>query len=301
MMHLLLWFNVLAFTGMFTGLALVYIDYLRAPVPWFRSGLVYISTLTVYQFVFALLFFMSLYIDDIPPGLPGVLRVIQYSLSGFSLYFLPVFVAAAAGGRIPAIRRALFMVPPAIFYVSIYLILVRNMTFLVMPVNGSAYLYIIVLSALGASRFLRKPGGRRRKIFAVFFIMNILFNLLFITDYMFFQARLPGDISAMVLYISCNMLAWTVLFLIGFLKTPATGGEETGSVSEDFKIAHAVTSREEDIIELLAAGFSSRAIGERLFISTRTVDTHVYNIYRKCGVRNRLELVNLLRRYGGGS
>ncbi|MCF7928081.1 MAG: LuxR C-terminal-related transcriptional regulator [Spirochaetales bacterium] len=47
----------------------------------------------------------------------------------------------------------------------------------------------------------------------------------------------------------------------------------------------------------MCSGKSSKTIAEKLFISPRTVENHIQNIYRKYGVRRRLELVHLLLRY----
>ena len=54
-----------------------------------------------------------------------------------------------------------------------------------------------------------------------------------------------------------------------------------------------LTPRETDISNLLLKGLSSREIGEKLFITKKTVDTHIYNIYRKCGVRSKVGFFNL--------
>lgn len=43
------------------------------------------------------------------------------------------------------------------------------------------------------------------------------------------------------------------------------------------------TDRELEIIELIALGLNSYEIGEKLYISKHTVDTHRKNIYRKGG------------------
>ncbi|MGH2560948.1 MAG: LuxR C-terminal-related transcriptional regulator, partial [Thermomicrobiales bacterium] len=51
--------------------------------------------------------------------------------------------------------------------------------------------------------------------------------------------------------------------------------------------AIALTRRERDILPLVVAGLSDRAIGEALFISDRTVETHLAHIYAKLGVRTR--------------
>jgi len=52
-------------------------------------------------------------------------------------------------------------------------------------------------------------------------------------------------------------------------------------------IPFGLTSREVDVLRLLAAGHSDRAIGETLFLSVRTVEGHVANILGKLGVHSR--------------
>ncbi|NUT19266.1 MAG: hypothetical protein HOV77_08765 [Hamadaea sp.] len=59
-----------------------------------------------------------------------------------------------------------------------------------------------------------------------------------------------------------------------------------------------LTRREQEVLELAAAGASAREIAERLVIGERTVETHLANIYRKLGVRSRVELVAHLRDSG---
>jgi DNA-binding CsgD family transcriptional regulator len=51
-----------------------------------------------------------------------------------------------------------------------------------------------------------------------------------------------------------------------------------------------VTAREVDVLRLLALGLADRAIAERLFISPRTVTTHVGNLLGKTATANRTEL-----------
>ena len=54
--------------------------------------------------------------------------------------------------------------------------------------------------------------------------------------------------------------------------------------------ARGLTSREFEVLRLVKGGLSNRAISERLFLSPRTVETHVANLLTKCGVSNRGEL-----------
>jgi DNA-binding NarL/FixJ family response regulator len=53
-----------------------------------------------------------------------------------------------------------------------------------------------------------------------------------------------------------------------------------------------LTDRETEVIQLIAEGFSNKEIGEKLFISHRTVDTHRTNIMKKLNVSNIAGLIS---------
>jgi DNA-binding NarL/FixJ family response regulator len=60
---------------------------------------------------------------------------------------------------------------------------------------------------------------------------------------------------------------------------------------EGSEIEAALTPRESQILLLLADGDTMHQIGRRLGISPRTVETHVGKLYRKLGVRTRVQAV----------
>ncbi len=62
-----------------------------------------------------------------------------------------------------------------------------------------------------------------------------------------------------------------------------------------------MTSREEEVCALLAAGRTNRQIAQELYISESTAKKHVNAIYRKLGVRNRVELARVLLEDRGGA
>jgi DNA-binding CsgD family transcriptional regulator len=59
-----------------------------------------------------------------------------------------------------------------------------------------------------------------------------------------------------------------------------------------------LTGREVEVLRLIAAGCSNRAIAEALFISPNTVLHHVSNIFAKTGVANRAEAAAYATRHG---
>ncbi|MFA7176487.1 MAG: LuxR C-terminal-related transcriptional regulator, partial [Smithellaceae bacterium] len=59
------------------------------------------------------------------------------------------------------------------------------------------------------------------------------------------------------------------------------------------KISH----REMEVLELVSESLTNEEIAHRLFLSNKTVKTHVRNIFEKTGVRNRTEAALLFTRY----
>ncbi len=59
-----------------------------------------------------------------------------------------------------------------------------------------------------------------------------------------------------------------------------------------------LTAREAEVLALVAEGLSNRQIGERLFISGKTVSVHVSNLLAKLGVAGRTEAVAVAHRRG---
>ena len=57
-----------------------------------------------------------------------------------------------------------------------------------------------------------------------------------------------------------------------------------------------LTKRETEVADLLIKGQTYRQISEQLFVSIPTVKSHVSNIYKKCGINNKIELIHLLTR-----
>jgi len=59
-----------------------------------------------------------------------------------------------------------------------------------------------------------------------------------------------------------------------------------------------LTSREREVLRLVAAGRSNRQVGEELFISAKTASVHVSNILAKLGVSSRVEAAAMAHREG---
>ncbi len=66
--------------------------------------------------------------------------------------------------------------------------------------------------------------------------------------------------------------------------------QSKSSLTESQKsVIESLTAREREILELLAHGLSNKMIAARLYLSVRTVEGHLANIYSRLGVHSRTE------------
>ena len=113
---------------------------------------------------------------------------------------------------------------------------------------------------------------------------------------LFHLALIPVNISFYAVFLLYNLLP--ILFVdritaVMFPNTPAPVPQATGTDLATRCAGYGISKREQEVIGLILQGFSNRDIEERLFISMSTVKDHIYKIYKKTGVRNRVQLVNL--------
>ena len=91
--------------------------------------------------------------------------------------------------------------------------------------------------------------------------------------------RLPKGVSAILdgeLWVSREIMSKYILKYKGQSGFPK--GDATG-----------LTRREMEILVMVAAGAKNEEIADKLCISPHTVKTHIYNIFRKIDVPNRLQ------------
>ncbi|NIJ46293.1 DNA-binding NarL/FixJ family response regulator [Wenyingzhuangia heitensis] len=60
----------------------------------------------------------------------------------------------------------------------------------------------------------------------------------------------------------------------------------------EVKSVRKLTKKEAEILEFLSKGFTTKEIASKLYVSTRTVETHRSNMLKKLEVKNTVELIN---------
>jgi DNA-binding NarL/FixJ family response regulator len=99
-----------------------------------------------------------------------------------------------------------------------------------------------------------------------------------------------GDRSKAAALLEVGLSIATELGMIPLMDKVAALREELGSQpAKPPAYPNGLTMREVEVLRLIAAGKTDRAIAEELFIGVRTVSFHVSNILNKTDAANRTE------------
>ncbi|MEX1377009.1 MAG: helix-turn-helix transcriptional regulator [Eubacteriales bacterium] len=88
------------------------------------------------------------------------------------------------------------------------------------------------------------------------------------------------------------------ILLINFLWKKFIENNVDGvfKINESFVKEYNITKREQEIIELIQAGYSNAVISNKLFVSEKTIANHIYNIYKKLNITSRFELICMFKK-----
>jgi DNA-binding CsgD family transcriptional regulator/tellurite resistance protein TehA-like permease len=296
--HLALIYYVLSFTTgcVSIGIALlIYTQYKKDVIRFyalFLSGLALIlASLTVYQYGRL----TGLETNRYLLGLAGTLDKAGILLFIFAA---PLFFHRLMGREVTPRKRILFLLPGAGIAIMIVLnaLLPDSPTLFIVPflLLYGTIAYCLVLVAVS---FRRLGNKTLKKALRGFFFVSLGFFPLIVFEIL--RERVPSlavydflELFSLPTYFFVINALSIVLSIRYFNQPPYLAGSQ---LTEHFKNSFAITDREGEIISLLAKGESYNQIAETLFISYKTVDNHVRNIYQKTAVRNRVQLINLLQ------
>lgn len=96
----------------------------------------------------------------------------------------------------------------------------------------------------------------------------------------------------MILVMNAIPVLYLRWFAAKFRGVPAVEAQIPADAARLFE-RYNISPREQEIVGLLCKGQTNKEIADELFISLQTVKDHVYRIYRKTDVKNRVQLVTL--------
>ncbi|HEX3037879.1 MAG TPA: helix-turn-helix transcriptional regulator [Oscillospiraceae bacterium] len=217
--------------------------------------------------------------------------------TSFSSFFGLLMIHELLGKCITKMKRNIILTISA-FQIVIITICYTNTKLVILKHIGQISVIAVILyeTLIAIINYHQIPEQELKRASRIFAAITLAFIPFFILEYIregievisYFQFLKMFALPAYFFVINACTLFWVCTYF----NTPAYFAQDklTGYFIEKY----AITDKETEIIELSLKGLTYKQIAERIFVSPKTVDNHVQNIYKKLGVTNKIQLSNLI-------
>lgn len=248
---------------------------------------------------------------DLQPGsrplVDHLFVLLQFPFMIFSFYSFTMFSRDLLEKKVSSVFKKFFFAACSALFLSDVLI-TRNFIdtrnprlsgalFTAMNALAAAYYLFSAGSMFYQARDLKDPQKKKAvRLFSAAFWTGVA--VVYIVSERAFGSAFGRPLPTIFLYFTFNLPPFLILkrYLDKFSAPLSFQSDENLDLERLFSEKD-VSPREQQIIRLLLGGKSNKDIESELFISLHTVKNHVYKIYQKLGVKNRLQMMSLIRSY----
>ena len=271
----------------------------------------------VSSFFLSILFELIIYALWISPAFAGFelmafsswqwppLANLLYSLLITSAYAAMIYFLLASSSNLCNTRGSRILSRSWLFFTMIFVVFLSSafLFFQILPFsNISEYAYLLFYSlsnfaVIFASILIFKAGkasDNQEKKKALYFIaFAFMIRPLYYLCLMAANSLLDIPTEANnALNFSKSILLYILVLSLARKAVELLECSDSTGIADIFIVRHKITKREKEVLELICLGKTNREIAAALFISEQTVKGHVYNLFRKTGAENRVQLVN---------
>ncbi len=295
--QLILWFNIMSFTLLFGAFGSTYVVYGRSNPPWLRSYLLYMATYALFVLFLTYHFFSVVYLPHPYPVLDSIAVYLSFAIALLLLCIVPRFIFSIIQQRAARWQLGLYVAMPVIFFLIFIAALFGNRQ--VSEGIGTIFFngYMGLVTLYGLIRIRSSRSKVSPDLVVPFLYFSCIFYGVIVIQAIVLLFSSPSISTVRINILTSGLICflWGAMTLSSLAqKIFKQDSQSNDPLPDEFLKKFNITAREREIIILLLQGESNRDIGEKLFVSPRTVETHIYNIYRKCSVKNKLGLANLI-------
>ena len=302
MNHFIFWIYFISTVIGSISIFSVFILYFYKKSEWQKKYILFLLSILLMLINYTVFYFIYIYGHKIIELLDRIYLFSIFSMLTFFIYILLQMILDTFDTDRKKEIRIFFY---SIFFLMFAVFIPSLILGMIILIFSGTVLYALIISLL-----LLLPIIRWKKIFIIkekrsFLIIVLLLIILIPFQILEFYLR----------YKSFKIASYTPLGLISFASFSAiiflfnlfystnkiiklySNKINELDLHEAFIKKFLITEREKEIIKLLLQGKSHKQVAWDLFISDRTVNRHVYNIYQKCNVKTLIELINLLKEY----
>lgn len=235
--------------------------------------------------------------------------ILWIMVNGFTVIFFADFISNWLRKRLSWIYKILLFLPFLIIQVTytrraVYRLIQEPEPALLQVTAPYSvklmFLLILLLSVYAVFAAAKSPDPFLKKNIRLFSLLTIVSLFAF---YLFLYSPPADMLNYLWLFASASFLSLGVN-VPGFFVL-RNYYKRQGNTFHEFNLAESrsrlkdqynLSTREVEIISLVLEGCTNRDIAARAHISLETVKKHIYNTYKKIGVKNRLQLITTLVR-----
>jgi DNA-binding CsgD family transcriptional regulator len=215
--------------------------------------------------------------------------------------FGPLFFFRCAGFEIRGMVRAVVLGVAAAITIIIGILLFAPNQILAFAVTPSFNLYLSILSWLAFSAVRRTNRAAQRPMLPLLLYSGVAYAVLSAFGILLRLAAEPEHgLIVNAIAVGTFLFGWAILMIRVNMRWISRASTSGTGIPDAYLTDYRITKREAEVLALLMTGLTSGEIGEKLFISQRTVEAHIQNMYGKCNVGNRVELMAKITSYSSG-
>lgn len=208
------------------------------------------------------------------------------------------FITYLFGIKTTKLKRNIYFLIFALQLIGITFYYLINKSFIFKLIGKTSIaiviMYELFITLKNYKHITNKDLKNSIKIFAIITLVFLPLMILeaYNSNIHFFQSEELLKIFAFPLYfLAINI--FNLIFVLKYFNAPAF--LDNNKLTDYFKQKYDITEKQGEIIEFILEGITYKQIAEKLFISPKTVDNHIQNIYKKLNVNNKIQLTNFVR------
>jgi len=308
MEHIILWLSFLDAAILLTSITLFAIRCLKEKLKWLKYGL-FFTLFNFIQLIFLqFIFFNGVYLYIHPTTLISqfpLLGIIGVLALNLKTYFFIHFILAVVNPRLlhktrPYLNSVFilfFLIQSTFYLIQTLKIISLHTIFWNLHIGIEIVLFVFQIIAIyGLIKWKQVKQKKLKKPVLLTCIIKLVFAPFFIFSHVYYVIS-----DSFIFNYYFNILFLLVLFTLLSIQNIKHISDESRvlptAIPSSFIKEYQLTKREKEIIEKLIQGLKPQYIAGSLFISIKTVNTHIHHIYQKCFINSRWELIHLLRSY----
>ena len=240
----------------------------------------------------------SKYVILVNPFIPFLYKFLDFVGTSFSSLFGLLFINYLFGLEITNRKKKIFLSIFAfhLIGIAIYYLFETHYIFRFI-IRASIFAVIVYELYVGLKNYNHVVNKDLKQAIKSFILITIVFLPFIILESYKPYIQLIKNIELLKItalpsyFLIINI--FNLIFALKYFNTPPFIANN--KLTDYFKQNYEITEKQSEIIELIIEGVTYKQIAEKLFISPKTVDNHVQNIYKKLNVNSKMQLSHFVR------